>query len=284
MKILMLIAVGLILAVGGYFMLGKKQNKNTPVTENAETPVIAGKAEIAESQAQNASSVKENNDNGGTKTGSSIITGIAKFEGKIPKLKTINMQGDPLCVAKYQGKPPPVSESLVLGTNRVLGNVFVRVKSGLANRQYQPPREPVVISQEGCKYTPHVFGIVKGQPIKFLNKDGLLHNVHALPKINRQFNLSMPKTMTSSKPKRFKKEEGMFRIKCDVHPWMQAFVMVLNHPFFDVTDKEGKFTIANLPEGTYQIEAWHEKLGTRTSMITIAQGETKKNIDFIFKR
>ena len=119
-----------------------------------------------------------------------------------------------------------------------------------------------------------------GQPLKILNSDGLLHNIHALPKVNRSFNQAMPASVTEIE-KSFSKPEAMFKIKCDVHPWMGAWVAVMTHPFFDVTAADGKFDIGNLPPGTYEIEAWHEKLKTRTASVTIS-GDESQTVDFSF--
>jgi len=104
--------------------------------------------------------------------------------------------------------------------------------------------------------------------------------VHALPKINKPFNKAMPATVTETTTK-FDKDEGMFQIKCDVHPWMTAYAAVLTHPFYSVTSKDGKFTIQNLDPGTYQIEAWHEKLGTQKATVTVGASDTKTQ-DFKF--
>jgi hypothetical protein len=123
-------------------------------------------------------------------------------------------------------------------------------------------------------------GVMVGQPFKILNSDGLLHNVHALPKTNKEFNMAMPASRTEA-IETFTKPEPIFKIKCDVHPWMGAYVAVMGHPFFDVTEKDGKFTIKNVPAGTYEIEAWHEKLGTKTQSVTIGADETK-SVDFTF--
>jgi len=211
----------------------------------------------------------------------SSVTGTIKYSGAVPKMKTLKMDADPKCAAKHS--TPVLSESLVLGDGNTMGNVFVRVKSGLPAKEYTAPTDPVVISQDGCLYKPHVFGVMKGQSIKFLNKDGTLHNVHALPKVNRPFNISMPATMTESPAKKFVKVEDAFKIKCDVHPWMNSYVAVMAHPYFSVTAKDGKFTISGLPAGTYEIEAWHEKLGTQTASITVGAGEAK-TADFSFSR
>jgi hypothetical protein len=123
-------------------------------------------------------------------------------------------------------------------------------------------------------------GIMVGQQYKILNSDGILHNVHTLPKINKGFNKPMPPTMKETTTS-FDKPEGIFNIKCDVHPWMSAYVAVFTHPFFSVTGEDGKFTISGLEPGTYEITAWHEKLGTQTASVTVGAKETKAQ-DFTF--
>src|SRR4029079_991505 len=112
------------------------------------------------------------------------------------------------------------------------------------------------------------------------NSDGVLHNVHALPKINSQFNRAMPPTVKEASAT-FDKPEGMFPVKCDVHPWMNAFVGVFTHPFYAVTGPDGKFTISGLPPGTYEITAWQERLGTQTATVIVGANDTKTQ-DFKF--
>jgi plastocyanin len=204
------------------------------------------------------------------------ISGTVTFEGDVPSLPPIKMDADPGC-AKKHGKPA-AAEMLVLGADKKMANVFVRVISGLAKKDYPAPKEPVVLDQDGCQYKPHVLGVMVGQPVKILNSDGLLHNIHALPEVNKGFNQAMPASVKEAEHV-FTQEEFMFKIKCDVHPWMGAYVAVLSHPYFDVTSTDGKFSIANLPPGTYKIEAWHEKLGTKTADVTISGDETK-SVDF----
>ena len=206
------------------------------------------------------------------------ITGTVKYDGKVPNLRPVRMDADPGCAKKHAS--PVKSESLVLGEGNTMGNVFVRVKSGLAANNHTAPTEPVIIDQKGCRYVPHVVGVMAGQPIKILNSDGLLHNIHALPKINKTFNMAMPASRTEAAAT-FDKEEFMFKIKCDVHPWMGAWVSVMTHPYFAVTAEDGKFTIDNLPPGTYEIEVWHEKLKTKTATVTIS-GDEVQTADFTF--
>jgi plastocyanin len=213
------------------------------------------------------------------------ISGSVKWDGAVPTLKALNMASDPGCVKKYAGKPAPVSQALSLGAGNTMGSVFVSITSGLdATKKHTAPTTPVVITQKGCNYSPHVFGVMVGQPVVFKNEDALSHNVHALPKDNRQFNITMPKTMTTSTPKTFRKAEPMpFRVKCDIHPWMMSYAAVMQHPYFSVTGTDGKWSIKNLPAGTYEIEAWHEKAGTQKSKVTVKDGETKQ-VDFTFAK
>jgi plastocyanin len=197
----------------------------------------------------------------------------------VPNLKPVSMSADPTCASKHTG--PVASDVLVLGANKELGNVFVYVKDGLPDGTWAPPQTAAVIDQNGCMYHPHVAGLMVGQKLTFLNSDGLLHNVHALPQVNQEFNIAMPAERKEAEHT-FDQAEGMFHIKCDVHPWMTSYVAVLKHPYFAVTGPDGQFTIKNLPAGTYTIEAWHEKLGTMTQMVTLGAKETKP-ITFTFK-
>lgn len=202
--------------------------------------------------------------------GSSAVAGTVNFDGEPPRLKPITMDADPKCDAKHDG--PVASRVLLLGEGQTLGNVFVQVTNP-PEGSFTPPAEPAVVDQSGCLYHPHVLGMLAGQKLQFKNSDGLLHNVHGLPKENREFNIGMPGTLPASEVP-LDKPEPLFKVKCDVHPWMHTYVAVMSHPFFAVTDESGGFRIEGLPAGTYEIEAWHEKLGTRTAEVTVGDGET----------
>jgi plastocyanin len=171
-------------------------------------------------------------------------------------------------------------EEIVVGAGNGLANVFVYVKEGVSGT-YPAPATPVVLDQKGCAYRPHVFGVMTGQPIDILNSDDTLHNVHAIPEVNKAFNQGMP-VPGSKVSKSFTKPEVMVRIKCDVHGWMSSWAGVLPHPFFAVSGEDGSFTIKGLPAGTYVIEAWHEKLGTQTQKVTVGENEAK-SAAFAFK-
>jgi len=211
---------------------------------------------------------------------SGSITGTITYEGKIPKFKEIKMDADPICVTHHS--EPVFPQTLVLGEGQVMSNVFVQITTGIPKKDYPVPSEPVILTQKGCNYDPHVLGVQVGQPVKILNPDGTLHNVHALSKVNPEFNLAMPK-FRKEMTKVFKKEESIFPIKCDVHPWMSGWLAVLSHPYFQVTKVDGQYTIDNLPPGDYTIEAWHEKLGKQKARVKIEGGEAKE-INFTFSR
>ena len=203
----------------------------------------------------------------------STITGSITFDGKAPALRPLAMDADPDCAKKHTA--PVANEMLALGGGNTMGNVVVWVSKGLAaGKSYPAPTTPVVIDQKGCQYAPHVMGIMVGQPYKILNSDGILHNIHTLPKINASFNKGMPATVKEATTT-FPKSETMFNIKCDVHPWMSAYLGVFTHPFFSVTNTDGKFTISGLDAGTYEITAWHERLGLQTASITVSGSDTK---------
>jgi plastocyanin len=210
---------------------------------------------------------------GAAPTVASTVTGTITFAGTPPNLKPLAMAADPACAKKHSGPVP--AEMLVLGSGQTMGNVIVYVSKGIpAGKTYPAPSTPVVLDQKGCVYVPHAMGIMVGQSYRILNSDGVLHNVHTLPKINPSFNRAMPATVKEATTT-FAKPEPIFQIKCDVHPWMSAYIGVFTHPFFSVTRADGKFSIAGLDAGTYEITAWHERLGTQTATVTVSGSDSK---------
>lgn len=212
--------------------------------------------------------------------GGATVTGKISFAGTPPAMETLKMDADNYCKTNH---PAPVKSQEVVVNNGALEWVMVYVKSGLpAGTKYPMPADPVTLDQQGCMYTPHVFGVRAGQKVKIVNSDATLHNIHPLPAVNAQFNIGMPlKGMTQEKA--FDKPElPPFHIKCDVHKWMSSYCGVFDNPFFAVSDKDGNFKITGLPAGTYVIEAWHEKLGTQVQNVTVTGTETK-TADFSFK-
>jgi plastocyanin len=208
------------------------------------------------------------------------VKGVATLDGAAPKNEAIKMNADPVCMREAKGTQ--TQETYVVGSDgKSLGNVFVYVKDGLGNYVFDTPTETAKIDQKECRYHPHVFGMRVGQPLEIVNSDPTLHNIHAMPKANSEFNNGQPiqgMKMTHT----FDKKEVMVPFKCDVHGWMNAYVGVMDHPYFAVTDQDGKFELKSLPPGTYTIEAWHEKLGTQTANVTLGAKESK-DVTFSFK-
>jgi plastocyanin len=208
------------------------------------------------------------------------IDGSVVLEGGPPRAETIRLEGDPSCVSLNQGNERP-AEYIVTGERNALQNVFVYVKEGLEKLRFPVPADPVVLDQQKCRYVPRVLGIQVGQPLTIRNSDPLLHNVRSDGQINQPFNFGQPiQGITTTRT--FATREVMVPFKCDVHAWMNAYVGVVDHPFFGVTDGSGRFSLAALPPGTYTVEAWHEKLGTQTQQVTVGPKETAK-VAFTFK-
>jgi hypothetical protein len=190
--------------------------------------------------------------------------------------KKINMGADPKCAALHP--EPPTSEELVVNASGQVRWAFVYVKAGLEERTFKVPEQAAVIDQVGCLYVPHVLGLQPGQKLRIVNQDELLHNIHALPFLNPGFNVGQPQKGMASEQE-FRDPEIMIRVKCDVHPWMGAWVGVLNHPFFAVTDSEGAYQIEGVPPGRYTIAVWHERLALVDRPCEIKAGEELK-LDF----
>ncbi|MEI6083261.1 MAG: carboxypeptidase regulatory-like domain-containing protein [Verrucomicrobiota bacterium] len=209
--------------------------------------------------------------------GTATIAGKVLFTGDVPKPTLIKMAADPYCASAHDATVP--NEELLINTNGTLRNVFVYVRDGLTGT-YPPPTTPAVLDQAGCLYRPRVQGLQVGQPLIIRNSDDTLHNVHALGDKNPAFNLGQPVRGMEQK-KMFTQPEVMLRFKCDVHPWMTAYLGIVNHPFHATTGDGGTFSLSALPAGKYVVEAWHEKLGTRTQTIELAAGETK-TVEFTF--
>lgn len=207
------------------------------------------------------------------------LSGTVNYDGKIPKKKTLRMDSDPVCNAAHS--EAVYKQSFLVDENGNLANVLVYIKNISSDTA---PSEIAVLDQNGCMYNPHVLGVQAGQEIKILNSDPTMHNIHGLPKVNREFNFGMPKTV-KEKSITFDKVEDVFVVKCDVHPWMKSYVQVFDHPYFAVTGIDGKFTINNIPPGDYEVVAWQEKFGSkRTLLKQVTVGKDSQTLDFTFSR
>ena len=210
--------------------------------------------------------------------GNATITGRVSFTGTQPPNPAIDMAEEPKCRDKHAGTP---KDPQYVVNDGKLANVFVYVKSGLpAGAKYAAPSTAAVVDQEGCLYEPRVLGVVAGQQLEIRNSDPLLHNIKAVPAKNRGFNISQP-TDGMKTERTFTTPEVMVPLQCNVHGWMNAYVGVVSHPYFAVSGRDGAFEIKGLPAGSYELEAWHEKLGTKTLQVTVGENESK-TADFAF--
>ncbi len=207
------------------------------------------------------------------------VSGKTSFAGKGPARPRIDMSAEPDCKGLHSA--PAQSEEVVVNANGTLANVFVYVKAGLEGKSFEPPAGNASLDQKGCIYSPHVIGVRAGQTIQIVNSDPTTHNVHPMPKSNREWNQSQP-PKGAVLEKVFPRPEVMIPVKCNVHPWMKSWIGVLDHPFFAVTSGEGNFEIKGLPPGDYTVEAWHEKYGAQEQKVTLAASATQ-TIDFAFK-
>jgi plastocyanin len=202
------------------------------------------------------------------------VSGSVKFDGAAPKPSKIDMSQDPACKGANE------AEAVVVDKGN-LANVFVYVKDGLGTRTFDVPKDAVVLDQSGCRYHPHVLGVMAGQTVQIKNDDPTTHNIHPTPKDNREWNESQP-PQAAPIEKNFAREEVMLPVKCNQHPWMKMYVNVVKSPFYAVTGPDGKFEIKGLPPGDYTIAFVHEKLGEQDQKVTVGPKEAK-TVDQTFK-
>jgi len=196
------------------------------------------------------------------------VRGVVKILGTPPTRKVLRIDADPNCAALHSGQM--LSDDIVVDPDNNVRWAFVYVRKG--NTESPPaPLPPVLLDQVGCRFEPHVLGVRVNQPINIYNNDPLLHNVHALPFENKEFNFGLPQP-GRYETKQFTRKEVMVRIVCDVHPWMRAWVGVLDHPYFSVTSETGGYGIVNLPPGRFQISVWHERYATVEREVEVPSG------------
>ncbi|HEX8820359.1 MAG TPA: carboxypeptidase regulatory-like domain-containing protein [Archangium sp.] len=202
------------------------------------------------------------------------IHGIVAFKGTPPAAAPITPGSDPNCDGMDL-----VDQSVHVQGGK-LANVLVRVQGNVPGQPTTPPSSMVVVDQNRCTYQPRVQGAVAGQPLVLMNSDGTLHNVRGMSAGKQLFNVMQPplKTKEAMPPQ----EADVIRLKCDIHPWMTAWVVMSPHPYFATSGEDGAFTIEGVPPGTYTLEAWHETLGTKTAQVTVTEGQqAQTSFEFI---
>ncbi|MEE2777748.1 MAG: carboxypeptidase regulatory-like domain-containing protein [Acidobacteriota bacterium] len=199
-----------------------------------------------------------------SQTGS--VSGTITVAGGEDPDSEIQMDADPVCAGLHDGAVH--SETHVADDSGNLANVLVAVKG--VSGSFGAPGEAATLTQQGCVYVPRVQGVLIGQTLKVINQDPTLHNVHATPSANPEFNQAQP--FQGMELERTFDSAEVIPVKCDVHPWMQSYIGVVDNPFFAVTGADGSFSISGVPAGSYTVEAWHESLGTQSGQVTIEAG------------
>lgn len=209
------------------------------------------------------------------------IQGTISFAGMPPKPAKIDMRQDPAC--EMSAARDNYGEGFSV-ENGKLANVFVYVKDGLQGKTFPPSKNRVILDQRGCRYLPHVLAVMARQPIRILNSDPTLHNVHPSPHVpgNHEWNISQ-QPRGAPMEKSFAQPEIMMSLSCNNHPWMRAYLNVAANPFYSISSSDGKFEIQGLPPGTYKLAAVHEKLGEQAEPITVS-AKQHLNVDFTFKQ
>ena len=214
------------------------------------------------------------------------VAGMARFDGPRPRPRSIRMTekgGKPSDCRKLY-KEALFDENLVVGKKGELANVFIYVSEGLKEESFERPKKSALMNQDGCMFEPRVQGIRVGQDFLMKNSDPLIHNVRSFSMRNRPFNIAQPPKPPDRK-KVFKRKEKEIMIQCDFHPWMKAYLFVMDHPYFAVTDAKGQYSIKGLPPGKYTLTAWHEELGEQEAKITVdATGAAKAGFTFKAKK
>lgn len=204
------------------------------------------------------------------------VSGKVTYEGTPAKQKVIDMSKEPSCAKDHA--TPLTTESVVTGPNNSLENVVVYISAGIPDDG--APSQPVRLEQKGCQYVPHVLAFQVNQTLEIVNDDQTSHNIHPLPRINREWNKSQP---AGSPPisEKYDKPEFIL-VKCNIHPWMHATFAVMKNSHYAITHANGSFSLPDLPPGKYTVTAWHESYGEQSQEVTIGSGESK-TLNFVYQ-
>lgn len=267
--------VGIALITGTIAFSQLKHDRSEDVETHTETHIQNPESEAAKNEPApaNASIITPESLKGPLYE----VKGVVNFEGNPPVGKKLNLPSG----CAHPGEKEVFSNEVIVHNGK-LQNVVVTVKRSEISGEFKDiPTEEVVLDQHGCMYTPRVAAARVGQKVTFVNSDPIFHNVRSVTEKNEKFNMAMPKK-NQRETKVFEKPEMFLQAKCSVHPWMGAYVAVMDHPFFAITNEKGEFTLPKLPAGTYDLEAWHEVFGTQTAKVEVKENGTP--VTFTFKR
>jgi plastocyanin len=212
------------------------------------------------------------------------VIGIVTLKGTPPpEIEITPLEDDPTCGALHEEKP--MTQFYVVGKNGELADAVVLLKKAdgtdIAGKSMGAGTSPAILDQKGCLYVPTILAVQTGQNIIVKNSDPCVHNVHCAPTIagnEEQNDVQMPGGADLTYT--FPKQEMFLCFKCDVHPWMFAWVSVIDSPYFSLSGKDGKFVIKNVPPGKYTIVANHRKLGERTQKVEVTDKDVTVNFTF----
>jgi uncharacterized membrane protein/plastocyanin len=266
--------LGIALITGVIVFSQQKDTEEAPAPHEHYEKVTNMPEKPAEAPAEVAAPVAAVNDN----AKKFDVTGVVLFEGVAPQGKKLNLPSG----CQKSGSGDVYSNEVIVHDGK-LQNVLVRVTKGQEGRVYTDiPKEAVELDQRGCMYNPRVAAARVGQNVTFINSDAVFHNVRSITTENQKFNMAMPKK-DQRETKVFMKPEIFLQAKCSVHPWMGAYVAIMDHPFYAVTNAKGEFTLPKLPVGHYTVEAWHEVFGTQTQEIDVKDSGVSQ-MTFSFKK
>ena len=222
--------------------------------EESSEPAAAEPAKAAPAAAEKAAEP----------AGFGTVTGSVAFSGKAPEAAELPRKSDPVCAAK-----PMKSNEVIVNANATLKDVLVRITPGTVKGKFSAPADTVQVKQQDCMYMPRVQGAVAGQVVQVENDDKTMHNVHTYKGQETILNQGQPAGSPAIKKDSIASEAAVLKFKCDVHPWMEGFLVVTDHPFFHTTGADGAFKLDKVPAGKYTVEAWHSKYGLKTAQVTV---------------
>lgn len=207
---------------------------------------------------------------GGPVTGGGTISGEVKMVGAAGVPEKLEVSKD----QEVCGKEPIVAEDLSVSTNKGIRNAVISLVSISKGKPLDQLNPQPALTQKGCVFRPHVLLVPAGAPLAILNEDGILHNFHTTSEQNTPINRAQPQFMKKMTVKLDKPE--IVKAACDVHSWMNSWIVVADHPYFALTDESGAYSLKDVPPGTYQLKVWHATLGTVTKEVTVKTGEESK--------